>query len=479
MTAPGSGPGPLRKLSLRTKLAVTVVAALVAVLGATSWVSFRFWEREGEAALEKQALLAAGAARAAVEAPLRAGRKELARSNLERLLEGGGIHQARVWSSDHTVLLSSDPSEEGPTDAHIWIPDPSDLTRPGLVRLSDGVATARAYVPLTSTPPTVLEVEIRDVAGRAALQRGGRLAIGLTAMSVLAVVLMVGTMFEREVVGPIHRVEHMLPDGAEVGGHDEVGALEDRVARLVQREQYAEALAEERDRELHRQDGLARVGGLAAEMAHEFKRPLASIRTAVGVLEDEYALQGRGRETLEAVNVQLERLSETMNDLFTLARPVELEAVSVEVASILDEAVYQLSGLTDTSGLSFERDYPSDLWVHGDARRLVQAVLNLMTNAVEAMNGQGKLVVAAERVPDDAIRITVSDTGPGLDPEEARRVLTPFYSTKPFGTGLGLSVVARVVEAHRGRLDIEGGDGGTTVRVILPAAAGAEAREVS
>ncbi|HWO88387.1 MAG TPA: ATP-binding protein, partial [Gemmatimonadales bacterium] len=116
-----------------------------------------------------------------------------------------------------------------------------------------------------------------------------------------------------------------------------------------------------------------------------------------------------------------------------------------------------------------ERAYdPRDPVIMADAGRLEQAVLNLLTNAVEAMPGGGTLRVATE-ARDGEVALSVQDTGVGISAENLNRILKPFFSTKPGGTGLGLPLVARVVAAHGGQLDVESEPGrGTVFHVRLP-----------
>jgi signal transduction histidine kinase len=230
-----------------------------------------------------------------------------------------------------------------------------------------------------------------------------------------------------------------------------------------------EARAADQDRRLAAQEGLAQVGELAAEMAHEFKRPLASIQTAVSLLQQEYELDEGGREMLGAVHQQLDRLHETMQDLFSLAKPLVMEGEAVDLTDVLDEALAGLAGIAGIQQVEVDRAYGHErILVRGDARRLAQAFLNVLGNAVEAMPDGGHLTVSATLRPDASVEVSITDTGHGLDPEAVERALRPFYSTKPLGTGLGLPLVARIVSAHRGGLAIESRPKhGTTVRITL------------
>jgi signal transduction histidine kinase len=463
----------LRSLPLRGKVVLTVLGAAVAVLGASTYLSFQYWHSEALAAAEQQALMAASSAQATVESALRMARPEPARHSLALLRNEGTVTSARVYGAGSVILLSAEPFEEGRRAASVWIPAASDLPRSGLVKTSDDGSSVRAFLPISVPEPAVLEVEFSMAATQEAMDRGARLGIGLMAVSLLAVVLVVVTMFEREVVGPLQRMDEMLRESeGEEPKRGKPTALQDMersVTRLVARRREAEAMAADQDRRLAATEGLAEVGEMAAEMAHEFKRPLASIRTAVSMLKQEYQLEEGGRQMLGAVDGQLELLHETMQDIFSLAKPVVLEAESVDLAEVLDDAMAELSGIPGVEGVDVQRSYAHEgITVPGDGRRLRQAFANLFANAVEAMSGDGTLTVVVRPGPE-WIDVSVSDTGPGLDPEAVEAAVKPFYSTKPQGTGLGLPLVARIVTAHRGGLAIESRPGaGTTVRVSLP-----------
>lgn len=287
---------------------------------------------------------------------------------------------------------------------------------------------------------------------------------------VLVVILL--TMLEREVMAPLHHVTGMLEEtepSSRVGRADEVSQIQTSVARLVERERRVEEIAAARDRRLAAQEGLAQVGELAAEMAHEFKRPMASIRTAVDVLQQEYVLEEGGRKMLAGLNSQLERLGDTMQDLFSLARPVVLETESVSLPDTLDDTLVELAGYPGMERVELGREYEEAPPVRGDRRRLEQAFLNVMVNAVEAMPRGGRLDVTIRPAGDDGVEVAFQDTGSGMTREDMERAFRPFHSTKPVGTGLGLPLVARIVAAHRGRIDVESAPGeGTTFRIVLP-----------
>jgi signal transduction histidine kinase len=373
-----------------------------------------------------------------------------------------------------TVVLSADPTEEGLRRPGVFIPRASDLPEEGLDRESDDGRGLRMFLPLTAPPGDVFEIEFSVGPFISALDRGATFGIGLLLASMLALGLILLVMLEREVVAPMRRVEGMLTHSAANEGraeHDEMGSLETGVARLIAAEEAAERRAEAQDRALAEKENLAQVGEMAAEMAHEFKRPLASIRTALEMLQAEYELDGQGQYVLEAVNAQLDHLTGTMKDLFALARPMGIEQpAAVGVGDLLDAALFGLASYPGMEDVEVVRDYAPDLpQIRADGRRLEHAFQNLMANAVEAMAGGGTLTLRARRSADGGVDVEFTDTGTGMPEETVEYALKPFYSTKPYGTGLGLPLVTRVVSAHYGTIGIDSRPGaGTTVRIHLP-----------
>jgi signal transduction histidine kinase len=462
--------GRLRRYRLRTKVLITLIGAGVALLGITTYLSFRYWRAEAVAAAEQQALLAAASARTAVEAGLRSGRQEQARRALEQLTNHAPVRAVRVYATDGSILISPVAAEEGERLRGVWMPSARELAAHGLARAESGHDVVRAFVPIRVPPAALLEVEYSLGPLKDAMDRGARLGMGLILGAVFALTAIFFTMLEREVVAPLSRLSGLLhSDGRPAA--DELKRIEAGVTQLLAKEQAVEHLAAAQRQKLAEQAGFAQVGELAAEMAHEFKRPLASIQSAVRLLSQEYVLEARGQNLLGAVEQQLGHLSETMSDLFTLAKPVGLEPEEVDVRDVMDRSLAQLAGHPAAQGIELRREYPRyDVGVLGDARRLEQVVVNLMLNAAEAMPGGGTLTLRLGEA-DDYAWIEVEDSGVGIPEGEVEKVLLPFYSTKPAGTGLGLPLVARIIAAHDGRLAIESQPGrGTRVRVELPRA---------
>ncbi|MDT8341864.1 MAG: ATP-binding protein [Longimicrobiales bacterium] len=462
-------------LPLRAKVLLTLAVATVVLISLATVLSFRYWEDEALRTAEQQALLAALHSRSTVESALRVGSEGTLRRHLLELVEEGPTEAARVYDGRGRVVFSSQPGEEGSARSAIWIPEGGSIPRDGVVHPDQPGGIIRVFMPLQAPGVNLLEVVSSVAPIQAAMRRGATLGVALAVGSILALAAVLGAMLEREVLTPLGRVEQALASEAGRAGRrggNEVREIEASVEDLVARQRAA-------SREAERREGLAQVGELAAEMAHEFKRPLASIRSALDMFDQEYRLDPNGRAVMTAVNQQLSLLGETMQDLFSLARPVEIQGEDVQLREILDDALVEFAGYPGVERVEVVRDYGQLPPVRGDVRRLRQVFANLMVNALEAMPHGGTLSITTGATPDGFNRVTVRDTGPGIRPEELERIFLPFYSTKPQGTGLGLPLVARVVSAHGGRTWGESDASGTAFHVELPPAGSARPEDTA
>ncbi len=237
------------------------------------------------------------------------------------------------------------------------------------------------------------------------------------------------------------------------------------------RRSYAE-LARTQE-QLVRRERLAALGELAAVVAHEVRNPLGAVFNAVGALRRILRPEGEPRMLLDIVGEEADRLNAIVGDLLDFARPSKPSIRPEPVEPLLDEVL--AAALAQAApALEVVRDVEEALPpVLADARQLRQALLNVAQNAVQAMPDGGRLTVRA-RQDEGAIRIEVADTGPGVPPELREKIFEPFFSTRATGTGLGLAVVRRVLQDHRGTAVVEEAPGGGTALVLrLPLDAGA------
>ncbi|MBI1950892.1 MAG: hypothetical protein HYS34_05955, partial [Acidobacteria bacterium] len=221
--------------------------------------------------------------------------------------------------------------------------------------------------------------------------------------------------------------------------------------------------------EARRREALAAVGEMAAGLAHEVRNPLGAIHGAAQVLSTG-ADAGQTREMLEVIQEETGRLGRVVGDFLDYARPGSPRRQAVDVA----ELARRVLRAAEIAGMKLRADLrvgDGAARALGDPDQLQRAFTNVVRNAAEATGPGGLLRVEIGR--DEAGRITVrfEDNGPGIPPEQVARLFQPFHTTKPGGTGLGLALVHRVVEAHGGTLGVEGRPGlGAVFTIALPPA---------
>lgn len=469
----------LRDLSLRAKVIVTGLGALLFVLGVGALASFQYWEREQFELTADHAALAARAVRPAIEGALAHGQFGSARRQLDSLVSRPPAAGFRIVSYDGRVLMSSRRTEEGQLRSGSALPDPWDIPTEGQTVRGRGESAASAIVPLTGVGGgrATLELMLDTRRIDAAIRRGRTFGLALTTVLGLAYAIVLGLMLEREVMAPLWELKaglrraHAGEAGVRVtlGRRDEFGSLGDSVNALLAQEERNQQLAQTRGRELAEQAGFAQVGALASQIGHEIKRPLAGIQSAIELIGQEYAMSDGERALLGRVEDQLQQVDRTVKDLLSLAKPVGLNTQPVHLSAVIDGALVRLSGTPGAEQVAVVRDYdPADPELLADAARLEQAMVNLVGNAIEAMPQGGEVRIVTRRA-EGGIAVTVADTGVGIPPKNLDQILKPFFSTKPHGTGLGLPLVARIVEAHGGHLRVESEVGrGTTFHVLLP-----------
>ena len=206
------------------------------------------------------------------------------------------------------------------------------------------------------------------------------------------------------------------------------------------------------EEQLRRNDRLVAVGQLAAGLAHEIRNPLASISGSVQLLLEGGNMSTNDQRLLQIVLREAERLNHLLSDFLRFARPTPPTMERHDLALICDELIEVVKGDPRFADIQFLKDYASNEFLC-DGGQLRQALLNLVINAAEALNGVGAIRLYA--APDPVI-IRVEDSGPGLLPEVQKQLFNPFFTTKENGTGLGLATVHAIVSAHGGTIEVAG-----------------------
>jgi two-component system sensor kinase FixL len=226
------------------------------------------------------------------------------------------------------------------------------------------------------------------------------------------------------------------------------------------------------EEQLREQAALARIGEMAAVIAHEVKNPLAGIRGAVQVIASRMTAGSRDADVAREIVSRIDALNGLIQDLLLFARPPQPKSAPIELSTLVAVTATFLSGDPALSGIRVEV-LGSAPPILGDPELLKIVFQNLLLNSAQAMRGTGTVRVRLETAGTSG-RIVFTDSGPGIPSDIREKIFTPFFTTKSRGTGLGLPTAKRLVEAHQGTIGIEcPPGGGTTVTIDLPLAEGA------
>jgi PAS domain S-box-containing protein len=225
--------------------------------------------------------------------------------------------------------------------------------------------------------------------------------------------------------------------------------------------------------QLRRSDKLAALGTLSAGLAHEVKNPLHALGLNLHLLQAELVPgppDGNAvRSYLDVLRSEVQRLGRIVENFLRFAKPSVPEIKSVDVAALVERVLGLVAFEAADHGVGIETHLDPELpSIPSDEGQLSQVFLNVIINALQAMPDGGSLVVMTRRDGDWA-QVAVKDTGPGIAEAVLPHVFDPYFTTRPTGVGLGLAIAHRIVQGHRGSLDVESHVGsGTTMIIRLP-----------
>ena len=254
-------------------------------------------------------------------------------------------------------------------------------------------------------------------------------------------------------------------------------ALQAEVRRLT-------AELERKNRELERKDRLADLGHMAAHIAHEIRNSLVPVALYLSLLERRIA-DPASREILQKVTAAIRSAETTVTDLLQFAADREPQETLFNVAELAGDVLRNLDLQAAAQHITIRSDISPSLFAWADREWMRRIILNLVLNALDAMPQGGALSITA-RAQQGELWLSVRDTGPGLSQDALQRAFEPFFTTKTNGTGLGLAVVERLVELHRGSIEAGNDSAGGAVftlrfphRAVMPGSDQQDALEIT
>ena len=401
----------------------------------------------------------------------------------------------RIFHPDGRVLKSSEPNEIGrrvnPHDLATFLQGQRHDTFRGssgqeVLGVVKPIYTEQSCVPCHGSGRRVIGVLNLDLSldeMEAQLLQTSQL-FGLTMLTIVLLLTWgISLIFNRFVRQPLKTMsakmaqveEGDLTVRLEPQSNDEVSALMVNFNSMVDRLSLAnDELQDYHYQQMERADRLASVGEMSAGIAHEIKNPLAGIKGAITVLADDFSAEDPRREVIDKVLEQISRLDKAATDLLFFGRPGKPTLDYVDTNDLLKKTMFFVSQHPEAKNVHQTKEFTRNLppvWV--DGKQLQQVFFNIIINAIQAMKGDGTLLLQTDLVCEQgkqSVRVLIGDSGPGIKPEDLERIFTPFFTTKTQGTGLGLAICRQLVEQQGGTIELRSRVGeGTRVVIDLPA----------
>ena len=242
------------------------------------------------------------------------------------------------------------------------------------------------------------------------------------------------------------------------------------IGALTDRELRAHRKHEETKLQLERSHHLSLVGQMAAGVAHEIKNPLASIKGALEIIQDQSVARSDREEFSEIAFKEVKRIEGTVTEFLDFARPKETRKEPLDLSVTVESSVKQLNPQIAKAGLRLQSDVEPGISVLGDFEKIHQVLLNLLLNSIEASRSGNTVSVELKRTGAHRVILSISDSGKGMTSEELSQAFDPFYTTKATGTGLGLPIAKSIIDRHNGQVALASEPGkGTRITITLPA----------
>lgn len=299
--------------------------------------------------------------------------------------------------------------------------------------------------------------------------------LGIGAIALLGILAMAAVAFfiAKSITAPVEELAKItdriaqgdLSEKADVNSGDEIGRLADSFNHMIdQFKVFEEKLVES--------EKLATAGQMTAGLAHEIRNPLTSIKMMSQVLQKRLKDRSDDRKMLGSLAKEIDRLDRIIQELIERTNPGELSRTWNDINEPVTEVLQVVEENLHAQHIIIEQHRSQDLpQIYLDRKKIKGVIWNIILNAMEAMPKGGKLTVATKIVNNASVEISIADTGTGIGANDAEQLFQPFFTTKPEGVGLGLTMSRKIVEKHGGNLMlINRPEGGTKACIRLPLA---------
>ena len=488
-----AGAASIGRMRTGTKLIIFLTVAVGIVMLFGGYFMLRQREAILETAMRNEVRAHAATLKIALEDAYRSGRMSDVQRLINRLSENPKVYSVTLFDETGRSMMSSNPLAADEVRNPPQVRQVLATVQPAEIDSNEDLFSLIIPIRIGQSQRGAFEITQPRSFIRADFARARRDIALVTLALFAAIILVVLAVMRRSLLRPINNIlggafaigrgdlayRVIVPTGG--GELSQLASEFNRMAdRLAEQRRAASRDAEERlelERELRHKERLASVGRLAAGIAHEMGAPLNVIRGRAEMLQQRPDMPEEKRDrNLNIINAQADGIARIVRQLLTLARPFNLKREDLEAANLISEIRELIEPEAAKAGVRIEIAAEELVRVDGDRDLLHQVLLNICLNGLQAMEMGGSLRI--EILPDTTIRndrhfvaLRITDTGPGIAPENINNIFDPFFTTKDVGqgSGLGLAVSHRIVEEHNGWIEVENDQiGGAVFTVYLP-----------
>ena len=324
-----------------------------------------------------------------------------------------------------------------------------------------------------------LEVDI-DHSGAAVLLQKNQIKgiiIALAALTILSFVIL--RLFEKLINRPISQLKDRMRRVQEGDldiqfshlKNDEIGSLAKNFNRMVTDLKKANQKIEELfSKQMEKAEHLASIGELAAGLAHEIKNPIAGMKGALEIINQQTDISDPKKEIFTEMLLQIDKINNVILDLLSYARPKEMNKRVVDPNEAINNAIkFAKTQISDKKIDIHFKSLENGTLALIDTDKIQEVMLNLIVNSISAVDNKGNISIELHQKNQRELEILFSDDGTGIKKEHLSQIFNPFFTTKNRGTGLGLSICKKIIESHKGSIEVESkAKEGTTFSIRLP-----------
>jgi len=253
--------------------------------------------------------------------------------------------------------------------------------------------------------------------------------------------------------------------------NDEIGSLAKNFNRMVTDLKKANQKIEELfSKQMEKAEHLASIGELAAGLAHEIKNPIAGMKGALEIINQQTDISDPKKEIFTEMLLQIDKINNVILDLLSYARPKEMNKRVVDPNEAINNAIkFAKTQISDKKIDIHFKSLENGTLALIDTDKIQEVMLNLIVNSISAVDNKGNISIELHQKNQRELEILFSDDGTGIKKEHLSQIFNPFFTTKNRGTGLGLSICKKIIESHKGSIEVESkAKEGTTFSIRLP-----------